>query len=144
MSVPNSTYPGYIKSLEETKVLGDPSVGFSEIPTTAIGTATGFSTLYKQNNTIINLLISLHKKVDSLSKKTDVDELATELSKLTIKDTPKVKAKTPLYVFKSPRLILEEERYKIGLPPTTTDWTWPVGHPFAPPPKTSTKASTSS
>nr|AVM13464.1 ORF2 [Taro bacilliform virus] len=143
MSVPNASYLGYTKSLEETKILGDPSIGFTEIPTAAIGTATGFSTLYKQNNTIINLLISLHKKVDSLSRKTDVDELATELSKLTIKETPKVKAKTPLYVYKSPRLILEEERHKIGLPPTTSDWTWPVGHPFAPPPAKS-KASTSS
>nr|UUL70695.1 P2 [Taro bacilliform virus]WIF19198.1 virion-associated protein [Taro bacilliform virus] len=136
-----STNPDYLKALEETKSLGEPAVGFYEVPTT-VGTTTGLSTILKQNNAIIHLLISLHEKVDKLSSKASVDDLATKLSKLKIEEKPVVKPKSPFYVYKSPRLILEEERHKIGLKPTTDDWTWPVGHPYAP--KTSTSASSSS
>nr|AWK49025.1 ORF2 [Taro bacilliform virus] len=126
-----STNPDYTKALEETKSLGDPAVGFYEVPTT-VGTTTGLSAILKQNNAIIHLLLSLHEKVDKLSSKASVDDLASKLSKLSIKESPVVKTKTPLFVYKSPRLILEEERHKIGLKPTTDDWAWPTGHPYAP------------
>ncbi|UVW45034.1 ORF2 [Badnavirus tessellopandani] len=112
----------YLEALLNTNSLGAPSQGF--IKDTEVSTSGQVSiqkSIIKQNNSIIELLVSLHKKLDKLQIEKDtqksIDDLSEQLSKISLGSTSstsaQAKKKTPFYVFKDPQLIFEEEKVKL-------------------------------
>lgn len=123
----NLNHSSYKKALIELSSFDNPSEGFvfqSDTDTTGVK----LLKLSKQNNCLINLLIQLHEKVDSLEEKlkqekpstsgssTELDDLVSKLSNLSISLEKQVHARKehPFYVFKDPKLILKEEIAKLN------------------------------
>lgn len=118
----------YRNSLIATESIDPPSVGFTKPVTGA-----GLTTLLKQNNTIIQLLVSVSEKLEDLQTevtrlkkevtekgKTPVttenldpilEEIQKKLESFHIGEQ-KSKKKSPFFVFKDPLKIYETERQK--------------------------------
>lgn len=110
----------YIEALLNTNSLGTPSQGFIKDSDTPTGQVYLQKLIIKQNNSIIELLINLHKKLDKLQIEKDtqksIDDLSEQLSKISLGPTStpvQAKKKTPFYVFKDPQIIYEEEKVKL-------------------------------
>jgi hypothetical protein len=123
----------YQNALKATESIEEPAEGFTK-PTAVNQRAT--STLIKQNNTIIQLLIKISENLDdcldtvkdikrvvaeksagtssSISERT-LEDLQKSLERLNLGEVvPKPKPKpAPFYVFKNPTKIFEEEKRKI-------------------------------
>jgi hypothetical protein len=121
----------YIEALKATESIEEPSVGFVK-PTESIK---GTTTIIKQNNTIIQLLVKISEGVEdckesiqnirkvvaeqaSAGTKSDItstiEELQKNLNKLSLGEpVPRPKKKeVPFFVFKDPLKIFEEEKKK--------------------------------
>ena len=118
----------YLDVLRATESIEEPAVGFAK-PSEAKTTTT--STLIKQNNTIIQLLIKISENLEDCKEKlkalkaekqkavevpnsieASIENLSQNLTKLSLgeqipKKTPK---KGPFFVFKNPKEILEAEK----------------------------------
>ena len=126
-SITATTEP-YKKALEATELLGNPAVGFVNPAEVAHGSST--STIIRQNNTIIQLLVKISEGIedikmivaDQTSARTSSDisrslaDLQNNFQKLSIGEPvkPKPRPKGPLFVFKDPLKIFEEERKKLN------------------------------
>lgn len=117
----SQTSRAYTEALLETDSLGKPPQGFVKESDLGSGQLSILKTISKQNNTIIELLIQLHKKLDKfqIEKETQksIDDISEQLAQLSLgtktetKTSPK--KKYPFFVFKDPLLILEEEKLKL-------------------------------
>lgn len=117
----------YRQSLASTESLDPPSIGFLK-PVQGIG----LSSVLKQNNTIIQLLVSISEKLEdiqadlsNLKKEVTIkgkaqatsedlepilDELQKKLEGLHIGEPRPQKKKSPFFVFKDPLKIYESEK----------------------------------
>ena len=125
-SITAKTEP-YKKALAVTESLGDPAVGFVK-PTEVTHGAT--STILKQNNTIIQLLVKISEDLEDIKRvvadktsagtSSDISkslaDLQNNFEKLSLGEPvkPKPKPKGPLFVFKDPLKIFEEEKKKLN------------------------------
>ncbi|QED42802.1 ORF2 [Dioscorea badnavirus A] len=117
----------YQEAVSVTEDLEPPALGFAK-PSDHKGSVSSLSgAVIKQNNTIIQLLVSLHEKVDSLEDKVRrleagkvsiteeiTNDLVSRISKLKLGDRP-VPKKGKLLVNRDPRLIIKEELEKLKL-----------------------------
>ena len=112
----------YRSALAATEIFGNPAVGFVN-PTEETQKAT--TVIIKQNNTIIQLLVKISEAIQdikrvvaeksagtSLDISKSLEDLQKGFQQLSIGEPiPKPKKKeTPLYVFKDPNKIIEEEK----------------------------------
>ena len=127
-SITAKTEP-YKKALAATESLGDPAVGFINPKEVPQGTTTT-STVIRQNNTIIQLLVKISEGIEDIKKvvtdrtstgtSSDISrslaDLQNNFQKLSLGEPikPKPKPKGPLFVFKDPLKIFEEERKKLN------------------------------
>ena len=75
-------YPDYLKTLEELKYYHQDSLGLTDYS----GASASDKIYPKQNNSIIALLISLHKKVDTITEKVrvlQIDKFEKDLEEIT-------------------------------------------------------------
>ena len=75
-------YPEYIKILEELKYYHQETLGLTDY----LGTSISDKTYPKQNNVIIALLVSLHKKIDAVTEKVrvlQIDKFEKDLEEIT-------------------------------------------------------------
>lgn len=115
----------YRNSLKATESIDNPAIGFLKPETGA-----GLASVIKQNNTIIQLLVSISERLEDIqadfahikkdkgtSKSTPesldpiLEEIQRKLEGLHI-GNPKPKAKSPFFVFKDPLQIYKSERSK--------------------------------
>ena len=123
----------YKEALTATTSLGAPAAGFVKQEEVAGDRTAAINTIIKQNNLLIQLLVQTKQDLDDCkttineiqrklaaqkepeSQITDaISNLEANLKKLSLGETvkPKPRPKGPIYVFKDPLKILEEEKKK--------------------------------
>ena len=123
----------YLEALKATESIEEPAVGFVK-PAEAKG---GTTTVIKQNNIIIQLLVKLSENLEDCKESirniskvvadrtsagtsadiiSTIDDLQKNLNKLSLGEPiPKPKKKeVPFYIFKDPKKIFEEEKKKLS------------------------------
>ncbi|KAG6529417.1 hypothetical protein ZIOFF_011615 [Zingiber officinale] len=112
MSLPSSsTSKEYLEALENTEVISNPTISF------IFAKDAGVKDINRQNNTIIELLLSINAKLDLLIKKpvdtnNQVADLAKQLEGLNL-GKARTKKPEPFFVYKDPLKILKEEKEKL-------------------------------
>lgn len=112
----------YQKALTDLSAWDNPPEGL--VFPSEENTASKVQKLLKQNNFIIALLVQQSEKISKLEQQlqapapkevnTDLDELVTKLSNLSLKDKQVPARKdSPFYVIKDPKLIWKEEKAKL-------------------------------
>lgn len=122
----------YKEALTATTSLGAPAVGFAKLEDVTDRNE-AVKTIIKQNNTLIQLLVQIKQELDDCkasvkeiqqklitqkepkSQITDaISNLEANLKRLSLGEPakPKPRPKGPIYVFKDPLKILEEEKKK--------------------------------
>nr|AYH52621.1 ORF2 [Dioscorea bacilliform AL virus 2] len=117
----------YVEALTLTEDIEPPAVGFGK-PLEFKGSVSSYcGAIIKQNNTIIQLLVSLHEKVESIEERlrkvekkelsltTDLtNDLVSKISQIRLGDKP-IPKKGVLLVDKDPLVIIREEQEKLKL-----------------------------
>nr|WDR24966.1 gp2 [Camellia sinensis badnavirus] len=110
----SADYLEYQSALKNTELIDKPAEGFA----TGTNLAGGLRTIVHQNNTLIELCISLHRRIDALEGKVRSieaakgvlpDDILTKFQNLTLEQKKPVQTKGLLRVTGSSRKALEEE-----------------------------------
>lgn len=120
----NSESPEYKRALQAVESLEPPALGFIKPAEFRAGLPTASAAIQKQNNTIIQLLLQLFEKVNSLQAEVRtlrkepelpeeiLDQITSKFNKLSITEAPS-EPRGKILVHKDPVKIFEEEKLKL-------------------------------
>lgn len=110
---PSSSAEEYEKALQVTQRISAPALGF------VVAAHATNSDINRQNNTIIELLLTINTKLDLLLKKPIVSDVSTQVADITKQlkglslGVKPVSKKEPFFVYKDPLKIFKEEKEKL-------------------------------
>lgn len=154
----SSASSAYKEALKATELLEEPALGFIKPRDhNREGIQKSVTAVTKQNNTLIQLVVSLHEKINNLEEKVDKlrkepsresgisADLITKLENLTLREREKPKeVKGKRLVFRDPLDIIKSERKKLDGPGTSKDFGGRSDHSVQTEPKADAQSPTSS